>query len=76
MSGPVQRIRPNVVPGFEKMLSGKEVALILGQSERWVRNNLLKPGRLPNVRVGNKYHIRPVDFERWLRDNTNRGEKN
>lgn len=66
LSIPVPGSRHALVKGFERWLTQEDIALVLGMSVRWVRENLLKTSVLPCTPFGpNSYRVRPADFRHW-----------
>jgi len=53
--------------GFEWMLTVKDIAKILGKTDRWVKDEMIKPKAVRWIKVGgNGHRVYPASFRAWL----------
>jgi excisionase family DNA binding protein len=56
------------VPVIEKLLKGNEVAKVLNVSRSYAYL-LMQSGELPIVRLGRSVRVRPIDLEKFIKQN-------
>ena len=67
MQVPIGQGQAKTVMGVECLLDAGQVAMVLGRSTRWVRDALLKTGKLKALRLGAySYRVRPSDLQSWI----------
>ncbi len=48
------------------LLTVKEVSKVYGIAESTLRKMLMRPDELPFFRIGRKWYVRRLEFDKWL----------
>lgn len=58
------------VPASAPLMTPEDIAIDLGRSVRWVREELIGKRRIGHVRVGRLIRVSVVEYRQWIADHT------